>query len=74
MVSLCCLADPVSAAFPVTLTAASGRLLLGFRKWYYNMSGFNKLGKLKEQCVVQTLLCYLFRRYCLPWKYESGKP
>ena len=25
--------------------AASGRLLVGFRKWYYNMCGFNKIGK-----------------------------
>lgn len=32
----------------VIFTVASGRLLLGFRKWYYNMCGFNKLGKLKK--------------------------
>lgn len=25
---------------------ATGRLMLGFRKWYYNLCGFNKLGKL----------------------------
>lgn len=26
-------------------TVATGRLMLGFRKWYYNLCGFNKLGK-----------------------------
>lgn len=32
------------------ITVATGRLMLGFRKWYYNMCGFNKLGKAKGQC------------------------
>ncbi|XP_012688799.1 cytochrome b-c1 complex subunit 7 [Clupea harengus] len=28
--------------------AATGRLLLGFRKWYYNACGFNKLGLMRD--------------------------
>lgn len=27
---------------------ASGRLLLGLQKWYYNMAGFNKLGLMRD--------------------------
>lgn len=45
-IGLCCITDPVY--FPAVFIAASGRLLMGFRKWYYNMCGFNKLGKLTE--------------------------
>merc|ERR1712071_660010 len=28
--------------------AATGRLLLGFRKWYYNACGFNQLGLMRD--------------------------
>ncbi|XP_020788479.1 cytochrome b-c1 complex subunit 7 [Boleophthalmus pectinirostris] len=27
---------------------ASGRLLMGVRKWYYNMAGFNKVGLMRD--------------------------
>ncbi|XP_072303533.1 cytochrome b-c1 complex subunit 7 [Eucyclogobius newberryi] len=27
---------------------ATGRLLMGVQKWYYNLSGFNKLGLMRE--------------------------
>ncbi|TNM92758.1 hypothetical protein fugu_018160 [Takifugu bimaculatus] len=32
---------------------ASGRLLIGFRKWYYNMCGFNKLGLMRDDTVYE---------------------
>ncbi|KAJ8397317.1 hypothetical protein AAFF_G00441510 [Aldrovandia affinis] len=31
--------------------AASGRLLLGFRKWYYNAAGFNKIGLMRDDTI-----------------------
>ncbi|XP_061112408.1 cytochrome b-c1 complex subunit 7 isoform X1 [Conger conger] len=31
--------------------ASSGRLLLGFRKWYYNAAGFNKLGLMRDDTI-----------------------
>merc|ERR1712212_376252 len=31
--------------------AASGRLLLSFRKWYYNAAGFNKMGLMRDDCL-----------------------
>lgn len=34
---------------------ATGRLVLGFRKWYYNLCGFNKLGKLIARVYVVSL-------------------
>ncbi|XP_072530980.1 cytochrome b-c1 complex subunit 7 [Salminus brasiliensis] len=32
---------------------ATGRLFLGFRKWYYNASGFNKLGLMRDDTVYE---------------------
>uniref|UniRef100_A0A8B9RLQ5 Cytochrome b-c1 complex subunit 7 n=1 Tax=Astyanax mexicanus TaxID=7994 RepID=A0A8B9RLQ5_ASTMX len=36
-----------------TPTVASGRLLLGFRKWYYNACGFNKLGLMHDDTIYE---------------------
>ncbi|XP_051245788.1 cytochrome b-c1 complex subunit 7 [Dicentrarchus labrax] len=33
--------------------AASGRLLVGFRKWYYSMCGFNKLGLMRDDTLYE---------------------
>ncbi|XP_042291532.1 cytochrome b-c1 complex subunit 7 [Thunnus albacares] len=33
--------------------AQTGRLLLGVRKWYYNMCGFNKIGLLRDDTVYE---------------------
>uniref|UniRef100_A0A3B4U8D9 Cytochrome b-c1 complex subunit 7 n=2 Tax=Seriola dumerili TaxID=41447 RepID=A0A3B4U8D9_SERDU len=33
--------------------AATGRLLLGFRKWYYNLCGFNKLGLMRDDTIYE---------------------
>ncbi|XP_026204736.1 cytochrome b-c1 complex subunit 7 [Anabas testudineus] len=33
--------------------AQTGRLLLGFRKWYYNLCGFNKLGLMYEDTIYE---------------------
>ncbi|CAL1584677.1 unnamed protein product [Knipowitschia caucasica] len=33
--------------------AASGRLLMGLRKWYYNMSGFNKIGLMRDDTLYE---------------------
>ncbi|XP_031651035.1 cytochrome b-c1 complex subunit 7-like isoform X2 [Oncorhynchus kisutch] len=30
---------------------ATGRLLVGFRKWYYNAAGFNKIGLLRDDTI-----------------------
>ncbi|KAF6737947.1 Cytochrome b-c1 complex subunit 7 [Oryzias melastigma] len=30
---------------------ATGRLMLGFRKWYYNLCGFNKLGLMRDDTI-----------------------
>ncbi|XP_045914404.1 cytochrome b-c1 complex subunit 7 [Micropterus dolomieu] len=35
--------------------AATGRLLLGFRKWYFNMCGFNKLGLMRDDTIYEDL-------------------
>ncbi|XP_065328167.1 cytochrome b-c1 complex subunit 7 [Pelmatolapia mariae] len=35
--------------------AATGRLLVGFRKWYYNMCGFNKLGLMRDDTIHEDL-------------------
>ncbi|XP_046875841.1 cytochrome b-c1 complex subunit 7 isoform X2 [Hypomesus transpacificus] len=32
----------------VRAPAATGRLIEGFRKWYYNACGFNKIGLLRD--------------------------
>ncbi|XP_010771282.1 cytochrome b-c1 complex subunit 7 [Notothenia coriiceps] len=32
---------------------ATGRLLMGFRKWYYNMAGFNKLGLMRDDTLYE---------------------
>ncbi|XP_070702698.1 cytochrome b-c1 complex subunit 7 [Pempheris klunzingeri] len=32
---------------------ATGKLLLGFRKWYFSMCGFNKLGLLRDDTVYE---------------------
>ncbi|XP_031710251.1 cytochrome b-c1 complex subunit 7 [Anarrhichthys ocellatus] len=32
---------------------ATGRLLLGARKWYYNMCGFNKLGLFRDDTILE---------------------
>ncbi|XP_030003075.1 cytochrome b-c1 complex subunit 7 [Sphaeramia orbicularis] len=32
---------------------ASGRFLLGVRKWYYNMCGFNKLGLMRDDTLYE---------------------
>uniref|UniRef100_A0A3B4D7N0 Cytochrome b-c1 complex subunit 7 n=1 Tax=Pygocentrus nattereri TaxID=42514 RepID=A0A3B4D7N0_PYGNA len=32
---------------------AGGRLLLGFRKWYYNACGFNKLGLMRDDTIYE---------------------
>ncbi|KAM3857985.1 cytochrome b-c1 complex subunit 7 [Diretmus argenteus] len=31
--------------------AATSRLLLGFRKWYYNTCGFNKIGLMRDDTI-----------------------
>ncbi|KAI1902519.1 hypothetical protein AGOR_G00045590 [Albula goreensis] len=33
--------------------AATGRLLLGVRKWYYNAAGFNKLGLMYDDTIYE---------------------
>ncbi|XP_075873417.1 cytochrome b-c1 complex subunit 7 [Nelusetta ayraudi] len=33
--------------------AATGRLMLGFRKWYYNLCGFNKLGLHRDDTILE---------------------
>ncbi|XP_005797417.1 cytochrome b-c1 complex subunit 7 [Xiphophorus maculatus] len=32
---------------------ATGRLMLGVRKWYYNMCGFNKLGLMRDDTIYE---------------------
>ncbi|XP_017310320.1 cytochrome b-c1 complex subunit 7 [Ictalurus punctatus] len=32
---------------------ATGKLLLGFRKWYYNAAGFNKLGLMRDDTIYE---------------------
>ncbi|KAF4074125.1 hypothetical protein AMELA_G00251090 [Ameiurus melas] len=32
---------------------AIGKLLLGFRKWYYNAAGFNKLGLMRDDTIYE---------------------
>nr|XP_057902828.1 cytochrome b-c1 complex subunit 7 [Doryrhamphus excisus] len=32
---------------------ASGRLLSGLRKWYYNLSGFNKFGLMRDDTIYE---------------------
>uniref|UniRef100_A0A3P9LVA2 Cytochrome b-c1 complex subunit 7 n=2 Tax=Oryzias latipes TaxID=8090 RepID=A0A3P9LVA2_ORYLA len=32
---------------------ATGRLMLGFRKWYYNLCGFNKLGLMRDDTIIE---------------------
>ncbi|XP_054462455.1 cytochrome b-c1 complex subunit 7 [Anoplopoma fimbria] len=32
---------------------ATSRLLVGFRKWYYNMCGFNKLGLMRDDTIIE---------------------
>uniref|UniRef100_A0A674A4G1 Cytochrome b-c1 complex subunit 7 n=1 Tax=Salmo trutta TaxID=8032 RepID=A0A674A4G1_SALTR len=34
-----------------TALAATGRLLVGFRKWYYNAAGFNKIGLMRDDTI-----------------------
>ncbi|XP_016136348.1 cytochrome b-c1 complex subunit 7-like [Sinocyclocheilus grahami] len=31
--------------------AATSRLMVGFRKWYYNACGFNKLGLMRDDTI-----------------------
>ncbi|CAM4498570.1 cytochrome b-c1 complex subunit 7 [Lepidochelys kempii] len=33
--------------------SASGRLLEGFRKWYYNAAGFNQLGLMRDDTIYE---------------------
>ncbi|XP_014885942.1 cytochrome b-c1 complex subunit 7 [Poecilia latipinna] len=33
--------------------AATGRLMLGVRKWYYNLCGFNKLGLMRDDTIYE---------------------
>ncbi|XP_029976567.1 cytochrome b-c1 complex subunit 7 [Salarias fasciatus] len=33
--------------------AATGRLVVGLRKWYYNMCGFNKLGLMRDDTIYE---------------------
>ena len=33
--------------------SATGRLMLGFRKWYYNLCGFNKLGLMRDDTIYE---------------------
>nr|XP_020462444.1 cytochrome b-c1 complex subunit 7 [Monopterus albus] len=33
--------------------AATGRLLVGFQKWYYNLCGFNKLGLVRDDTLYE---------------------
>ncbi|KAK2830381.1 hypothetical protein Q5P01_018312 [Channa striata] len=33
--------------------AQTGRVLLGFRKWYYNLCGFNKLGLMRDDTIYE---------------------
>ncbi|XP_053875740.1 cytochrome b-c1 complex subunit 7 isoform X1 [Malaclemys terrapin pileata] len=40
----------MAARAPVS---ASGRLLEGFRKWYYNAAGFNKLGLMRDDTLYE---------------------
>lgn len=35
----------------LSVAAASGRFLEGFRKWYYNACGFNKLGLMRDDTI-----------------------
>ncbi|KAM6899706.1 cytochrome b-c1 complex subunit 7 [Xenentodon cancila] len=32
---------------------ATGRLMVGFRKWYYNLCGFNKLGLMRDDTIYE---------------------
>ncbi|KAM8841189.1 cytochrome b-c1 complex subunit 7 [Spinachia spinachia] len=32
---------------------ATGKLLGGFRKWYYNLCGFNKLGLMRDDTILE---------------------
>ncbi|XP_061598452.1 cytochrome b-c1 complex subunit 7 [Cololabis saira] len=32
---------------------ATGRLLVGFRKWYYNLCGFNKFGLMRDDTMYE---------------------
>uniref|UniRef100_A0A4W5L5A3 Cytochrome b-c1 complex subunit 7 n=1 Tax=Hucho hucho TaxID=62062 RepID=A0A4W5L5A3_9TELE len=32
-------------------STATGRLLVGFRKWYYNAAGFNKIGLMRDDTI-----------------------
>ncbi|XP_037651150.1 cytochrome b-c1 complex subunit 7 [Sebastes umbrosus] len=32
---------------------ATGRLLVGFRKWYYNLCGFNKIGLMRDDTILE---------------------
>uniref|UniRef100_A0AAZ3S5B2 Cytochrome b-c1 complex subunit 7 n=1 Tax=Oncorhynchus tshawytscha TaxID=74940 RepID=A0AAZ3S5B2_ONCTS len=54
--SNCVLVSQILTANDLTLilashTAATGRLLVGFRKWYYNAAGFNKIGLLRDDTI-----------------------
>ncbi|KAG7500771.1 cytochrome b-c1 complex subunit 7 [Solea senegalensis] len=31
---------------------ATGRLMVGFRKWFYNLSGFNKIGLMRDDIIM----------------------
>ncbi|KAJ7991882.1 hypothetical protein DPEC_G00288460 [Dallia pectoralis] len=33
--------------------AATNRLLVGFRKWYYNAAGFNKIGLMRDDTIIE---------------------
>ncbi|XP_035284399.1 cytochrome b-c1 complex subunit 7 isoform X2 [Anguilla rostrata] len=35
------------------ISASSGRLLLSFRKWYYNAAGFNKIGLMRDDTIYE---------------------
>ncbi|KAM9386330.1 cytochrome b-c1 complex subunit 7 [Pholidichthys leucotaenia] len=37
----------------VRAPTATGKLLLGFHKWYYNLCGFNKLGLMYEDTIME---------------------
>ncbi|XP_074468431.1 cytochrome b-c1 complex subunit 7 [Sebastes fasciatus] len=39
----------MAARAPVT----TGRLLVGFRKWYYNLCGFNKIGLMRDDTILE---------------------
>uniref|UniRef100_A0A096M1N6 Cytochrome b-c1 complex subunit 7 n=1 Tax=Poecilia formosa TaxID=48698 RepID=A0A096M1N6_POEFO len=34
-------------------STATGRLMLGVRKWYYNLCGFNKLGLMRDDTIYE---------------------